>query len=308
MAYPNTSYNQINAITRDLIIPKMVDQMWRSNVLFDRLSKKVEMKDGGNNVRQPIAYQAGSYGGWYNGLDTLNVVDTDQFTNLNFDWKQIYEPIVISGRDEAINQGSHAVLQLVANKVRIAQRQIRDTIGTGLYNAGTTTNAIHGARLYCSTSSTYGGISQTSYSWLQAQVDSSTTVLSVAAMQGMFGDCTIDGESPDLVMVTQDNYDRYFLLLQPQQRFQDSKLAEGGFTSLKFNAADVVVDYKVPSNYLFFFNTNYLHLYGMTGNWFRFREFQEPENQDGKVAHIFSYLCHTCSSPRMQGVLSAVTS
>jgi hypothetical protein len=248
----------------------------------------------------------GAYGGWYSGLDTLSTTDVDQFTNLEFDWKQIHEPLVVSGRDEAINGGTKGILNLVKEKTRMAQKTIRNTIGTGLYNAGTTTNAIHGARLFCATTSTYGGISQTTYSWLQSNVDTTATK-SIAAMQGLWGDCALDNEYPDLVMTTQDNYDRYYLLLQPQQRFSSDKMQSGGFTSLKFNQADVVVDSHVPSGYEFMFNTEYLHLFGLDGNWFRFRPFQTPDNQDGKVAHIFTYLALACSSPARQGVFTSIT-
>ena len=58
-----------------------------------------------------------------------------------------------------------------------------DKLGTGLYSNATDAKSIVGLRQIVGSSNTVGGISQTSYSWWQAQVDSSTTTLTIAAMR-----------------------------------------------------------------------------------------------------------------------------
>lgn len=303
------SYDQISAITQKKIVPKMVDNIFDSNPLLQRARKKFyEKVDGGTSILQPLNYAQISAGGWYSGADTLSTTDNDVFTSAEYSWKQIYKNITISRIDELKNSGDSAILKFVKQKVQIAEKSIEDDMGTGLYNAGTTTNAIGGLRLILSTSNTVGGISQSTYSWWQAQVDSTTTTLTMAAMQSRDQACTIGNDGPTVVMTTRSLYNSYYALLQPQQRFMDSETAKGGFSSLMFNGKPVIVDSHAPASHMFFLNENYLALYYHPEENFRFEPFQKPVNQNVKVAKIYWAGAFGTSNARMQGLLSAVTS
>ena len=52
--------------------------------------------------------------------------------------------------------------------------------------------------------------------------------------------------------------------MQPAQRYTDPKLAEAGFSRLKFKGADVIYDGGqngyCPENHMYFLNTDYLYL------------------------------------------------
>jgi hypothetical protein len=61
--------------------------------------------------------------------------------------------------------GDAAIINFVKSKVEIAEKTIRDKLSTGLYNDGTDSKQIQGLKLALSTSSTYGGINQSTYSW-----------------------------------------------------------------------------------------------------------------------------------------------
>ena len=54
-------------------------------------------------------------------------------------------------------------------------------------------------------------------------------------MNSLYGDCGEGSEYPNLLVSDQDMWDRYWNLLQPQQRFADEEMAKGGFKSLQFN-------------------------------------------------------------------------
>jgi hypothetical protein len=108
-------------------------------------------------------------------------------------------------------------------------------------------------------------------------------------------------------MATRANYNRYYALLQPQQRFQDSESAKGGFQSLMFNGIPVLADSHCPANHIFFLNENYLHLFVHKDSDFKFEPFQKPVNQAVKVAKIYWTGALGSSNNRMHGVLSAIT-
>jgi hypothetical protein len=303
------TYDQISAITSKKYLPKMVDNIFDSNPLMQRAKKKFYTKvDGGTSILQPLNYAQISATGWYAGADTLTTTDNDVMTAAEYSWKQIYAAIAISRMDELKNSGDSQILNFVKQKVQIAEKTIEDTMGTALYNAGTTTNAIAGLRYIVATSNTVGGISQSTYSWWASQVDSSTTTLTIAAMQSRDNVCTIGNDGPSAIVSTRTLYNSYYGLLQPQQRFMDSETAKGGFSSLMFNGKPVIVDSHCPASHMFFLNEDYLNLYYHPEENFRFENFQKPVNQNVKVAKIFWAGAFGTSNARMQGLMSALTS
>jgi len=189
----------------------------------------------------------------------------------------------------------------------VAEKTIRNTLSTALYNVGTDSKQIQGLRLLLSTSNTYGGISQTTYSWWAAQVDSSTTTLTMSAMQALYGDCGEGSDYPHIIIGDQDMFDRYHALLTPQQRFASEDEARGGFKSLLFNGTPVVVDASAPSGHMIMLNLDYLHLMPHKDENFRMTDFLSPVNQEVKTAKIFWMGVLGGSNNRRQGALTAIT-
>lgn len=302
------TYDQISAITEKKFIPKLYDNIFQSNPLLERAKKKwYEKIDGGTSIMIPLNYAQTSAGGFYAGADTLSTVDNDVITAAEFAWKQLYVNISINRLDEIKNSGDAAKLKLVKQKTQIAEKTIADTLGTGLYNLGTAAKAVGGLRLALSTSNTVGGIPQTTYSWWGAQIDSSTTTLSLAAMQAVDNNATVGNDSPTVIMATRALYNSFYGLLQPQQRFMDSETAKAGFSALMFNGKPVIVDAHQASGYMMFLNENYLHLCYHPDEDFRFEPFQKPVNQNVKVAKIYWAGNMGYSNLRMQGALTALT-
>jgi hypothetical protein len=302
------TYDQISAITQKKFIPKLYDNIFDSNPLLQRAKKKFyERVDGGTSIIVPLNYAQASAGGWYQGAETLSLVDNDVITGAEYQWKQIYKSIIVSRIDELKNSGDAAILKFVKQKVQIAEKSIMDDMGTGLYSAGTDSKAIGGLRLIVGTSNTVGGISQTDNSWWQSQLDSSTTTLSMSALQALDNRATIGSDAPTVIMTTRTLYNSYYAMLQPQQRFQSEETAKGGFTSLMFNSKPVIVDSHVPSGYLFGINENYLHLFYHPEEDFRMEPFKRLERQNVKAAQIFWAGALGSSNNRMHFGFSALT-
>ena len=88
--------------------------------------------------------------------------------------------------DKLKNSGDNKVIDHVKSEMEAAEEDIKDNFGTGVYSDGTDPKEISGVRTYLSTTNTYGGIDQTGESWLQAQIDSITTTLTLPKMQEMY--------------------------------------------------------------------------------------------------------------------------
>lgn len=299
--------SEISALTQKYYHPILVDNIFSSNSLFQRARKKwYEVVDGGTSIEVPIAYATTTAAGSYSGAQTLDTTANDQITSLAFDWKQYYANITITGLDELKNSGKQKIVDFLKAKVQLAEKSLANSLGTALFNLGTAANDLIGLRLGIDSAGTYGGVSRTTYTWLAAQEDGSTTVLSLSAMQSLFGDCTVGNDKPTVAITTQDIYDDYWSLLQPQQRFTDKNTADGGFTNLMFNGIPVIVDSHCPASHLFFINEDYIGIRAAKQRNFYFRPFQQPENQDVSTAKIFWTGYLFINNCRMHGKFNAL--
>lgn len=302
------TYDQISAITQKKFIPKLYDNIFNSNPLLQRHRKRsYELIDGGASILVPLNYAAPSASGWYAGADTLNINDNDQVSAAEYSWKQLYTNISILRSDELKNAGDEQILSIVKSKVKIAEKNMEDLLGTGIFSNATDSKSIVGLRQIVSASNTVGGISQSTNSWWQAQVDSTTTTLSLSAMQTQWNLATIGSWSPSVAICTRSIFNSYYALLQPQQRFQDSSSAEGGFQSLMFNGLPVLPDSHCPSSTLFFLNEDYLHLFAHKEEDMRFEPFAKPVNQNIKIAKIYWMGAYGSSNNRLHAIMSAIT-
>jgi hypothetical protein len=300
-------YDEIAATTLDFFAPNIKDNIFKSNALFQRMQKNhYPSYSGGPNIRVPLAFAATSASGWYTGMQTLSVVANDQITAAVYVPKNVYASIVISRTDELANSGKEQVVNFVMAKVQLAEKTIKDNMGTGLFSDGTTnTQSIAGLRNIVGTSSSCGGIDSSSYSWWDAQLDT-TTAMSTPLLQYLEGLCTINNDKPTIYVTNQTIYNKVYNQFQPQQRFQDEDVANAGFTSILFNGKPIVVDYHSPSGYFWALNENYLDLYHHKDEDFRLEPFRKPVNQNGSFAQIFWTGAFTTSNRRMNGVLTSI--
>lgn len=304
------TYDQVTAITRKKFIPKMYDNIFDSNPLLKRAKEKgwYELLDGGERIIVPLMYAQTTASGWYQGAQTLDTAENQNISGAEYLWKSLYANVMIRRDEELKNSGDAQVLNLVKQKIGIAEKTMADLLGTALFNDGSDSTAIAGLAAIVGTANTVGGISQSSNSWWQAKVDSSTTVLSIPAMQTIHSQCTIDNESPSVGIATRTIYDLYYNLLQPQQRFADTDSAKGGFSSLMFNGIPIIADSHCTSSCLYFLNEKHLHLYAHKDENMKMTDFMKPVNQNVKVAQIFFFGALGSSNNRLHGKLSAIAS
>jgi hypothetical protein len=303
------SIDQLNAITQKYYIAKMHDNIFDSNPTLKKIKESGSYKSvsGGTKIVETLNYGQANASGWYTGADTLSTTDTENITAAEYEWKSLFAGVTISEEDELKNSGDSAQLNLLKSKMQIAEKTLKDLLGTGIFSDGTTAKSIVGLRDIVAVDQTVGGISQTDNSWWQAQVDSSTTTTTISAMNAVFQDCSIDSEIPNYIPTTRTLYNAYYALLQPQQRFMDEGMAKGGFSSLMFNQAPVVHDSHCPSAHMFFLNLNTIFLYYHPKRDMAFEPFQKPINQQVKVSRVLWMGSMGSSNCRLNGKLSALT-
>lgn len=301
------TYDQISGITEKKFLPKLVDNIYNNNALLKKFKAKEKPQDGGDKVICPLEYATVTASDWYQGAETLDTTDNEVITAAEYEWKQLYANISITRRDELRNSGDAAKVNFVASKMRAAEKTIRDKLNTGLFNDGSNSKHIQGLKLAINTTGTYGGIAHGTYTWWNGNVDSTTTTLTLSAMQSLYGDCGEGTEYPDLLVGDQDMFDRYWNLLQPQQRFADEGMAKGGFKSLLFNGKPFIVDAACAAGDLYMLNTEYFDLMPHKDENFRFEKFTKPINQNISTAKILWMGVFGGSNNRRSGLLDAIT-
>ncbi len=311
MTAPNSNFSQISAVSRRFFLPKLADNIFLGNVLLRRSKKKgwYDKIDGGTKILMPLEYAIASAAGSYSGAETLDTADNEVFTSAELDWKQYYAAVSISRLDELKNMGQARVVDFVKSKMKNAEKTLRRKLAstTGLYSAGSVSTEIVGLQSWVNADETVGGISQGDNSWWQAQEDTTTTTLTLSAMQTRFNAASEDDEQPTIIVTTKAIYNTYYGLLQPQQRFIDEDTAKGGFTSLMFNGIPVVNDSNCTTGDMYMLNENHLHLFVHSDEDFRMTDFDEPINQNVKVAKIYWAGEFGCSNNRYQGAFKGIT-
>lgn len=303
-------WTMVNSLVERNAIPKIVDNIFRSNYLQSKLWAKQETKEGGAYLQQPLLFAEGP-SGWWSGTDVMATDDVDIVKSAVFAWKFGFCSMTINLEDEVKVSGKQAIADLFSVKSKTAQNSAANLVGQGIYSDGLTNiKAITGLRAAVTGSgTTYGGISKTTNPFWQSQIDSTTATLTEQAIQSRIGKCTEGVIKPNLIVTTQDIYDILWGLLGDGKRFVNTMAAQAGYTSLGVSGIDVVVDSHCPAGYMYVLNTDFLHFYSHPNNKWRFVPFATPVNQPQiRTAFLLWAGNLTCDNCRFQSALTAITS
>jgi len=321
------NYDNLSALTKNQYVPLLVDNIFESNVLTHRLLRKSKAGASGNKVLQPVEYAKNASSGFYTGYDVMDTAPTETFTDAEYEWKQMYATISISGREEALNDGAERVIDLLEAKVKNAEKSMKDTFGTTLYGtqAGTGSDFV-GLQHMISSARSMGGIDTSggNYTWWNAGVvkalsnnnsyanvtDSSNTHYIQKLLRETVSALTIDGTRPSMIVTTPVVLDAYEETLVAQKRFGASagSEADAGFRNLTFRDIPIFADDHCPAGMMFFLNEDYIQFRHHRKRNFTFEPFQKPINQDARVAKILWLGALTCSAPRYMGKITGLPS
>lgn len=323
MASPNISElitTTLNSRTR-----KPSDCITKNNALHYRLNEKgrVKFADGGSTIYQEMEYAENGATGWYSGYDVLPITPSDVFTSAEFSWKQAAGAIVMSGLEELQNSGKERMIDLLAGRIRNAEKTIKNLVAVGCHSDGTANGGkqIGGLQALISTTpttGTWGGIDRATWTFARNQkyagvadggaAVSATTIQSY--MNALWLLCTRGADSPDLIVADNTYYGFYWSSLQAIQRIASDKMAQAGFTTLKFMNADAVFDGgqggACPAARMYFLNTDYLFLRPHSErNFTQLGGDRMNTNQDAHVRILGWAGNMTMSNAALQGVLFA---
>lgn len=307
---PNVNYDEILSTTLANHMPKLVDNVFsaRPLVYFLKQAGQVRTIAGGAKIVLPLLYGQNSTAGSYASYDSIDIDPQTGITSAEYSWKQYAASIVISGIEEAQNSSEEQIIDLLEAKTFQAEETITEKFdemfitGDGTGNGGKDWLGLEA--LVKDSTGTVGGIDASTDTWWQSYVEGTAGALTLADLRTGYNSVSVGNDQPNVVLTTQALFEAYEDLLQPQERFMDSKTADGGFQNLLFKGAPVVYDNYVTAGDVFFLNTKYIRLVGHSDNWFKPTPFVRPNNKDARYAQILCYGELTVSNRSRQGVLT----
>lgn len=323
MANPN--YSGIFATTIESRTRKIADNMGKNNALLNRLRERGRKKpvSGGTKIIQELDYAENSSSGWYSGYDTLTVAPTDTLTAAEFAIKECYVTMSISGLEMGQNRGKEKMIDLMEARIANGEKTLANLIAVGAFSDGTASSGkqIGGLQYLVAntpTSGTVGGINRATYTYWRNLSKSATTDFGAAKSSAniipffgrVFNALVRGADSVDMIVSDSNDYGKLSDAMTDRQIVTDPKMAEAGFTTLKYRGADVVLDGGIggacPADTSYFLNTDYLFyrpladmdVYTLDGD-------RTPNNQDAMIKIMGWKGNMTMSGAQFQGVLRA---
>lgn len=318
MSFANTTYTDIVTTTLEKRSKKLADNITGNNALLKVLEMRGNIRtfDGGRTIIEEIIQKENGNAGWYSGYDTLPTAAADVISAAEYSIKQAACPVVMSGLEELQNAGDEQMIDLLDGRIKAAEATMANLISAGLYSDGTGSGSKQITGVLATapvdpTTGTYGGINRATSGneFWRSYAGDTNAAPSASTIQGFFNtawaNLTRGTDHPDLITVDNTTWAAYVASLQTLQRFNDSKLAQLGFSTIKHMAGDVVLDGGIggdnTSVTAYFLNTKYLHWRPHAKRNMTALKARSPWNQDASVTTLVFAGNLTCSGARFQG-------
>jgi len=301
---------EIISITRKLYIPKAVDTVFNSNQMLMRARKAQKSYDGGTSINPLLEYDELSAGGSFQGLELLDTTVNDIITNAQYEWRQEYVGVGWSTLDYLKNYGSKTkIIDLVSTKTKAASKKMQKMLTTQTFaSTKAKSTDLDGwvVAAFAAGTTDCGALDSNDITLWAPQRDTSTTKLTLAAMNTLWRSASDEPESPTSIVTTDAIMGYYYDIATPLQRIGDTESAKMGFTSLSFNGVPLFSDKSAPTGYLFMWNEDHLFLGVHSQCDMKYIEPMKPLNQSAELGRIEWAGNWICDSRRRLGVMTAI--
>lgn len=314
--------SQVKAITHDLILNSLADNVYKSAAGLRRFYAKRVKQNGGNNIGGPIIIGDidSTTGNWYSGAAVLPDAEKDDLTRAYVEWRQVYETVLLSKLDIMKNSGSAQVLNLVASKIKIAEKRMKARISSAIFGSNASGLEFDGLGLIVSTSN-YGGLTASDFqdeaaqnAW-QAQIvanGGTARALSGSLIQQTMGKATEDEDKPTVAFMKQNVFDELWAILEPHQRLMQENEDLSGLGHdqnkkvLKYNGIPHLVDSHMTAGEILFINEDYVKLHVHSMEDMKAQSFDKLEDVNAIKERMLLTGNLFCNNRRFQGKLDDI--
>lgn len=286
--------NRVITTTEEHYVPASIDGILNSNVFYSRLFMRENKKWTGRQIQIPLQYAKPTTGGSFRGTGDFQTALQDTRTRQTFEHAMFYQNVTVAGGEASLNKTDAEVLDLMYITMEEAKNAALDSLGDQVYDIGAGDDILglgaivdNGAN-----TSTYGGLSRTTYPMLNSTQQAATGgVLDFDLFKTVFRGAAAAGtkrQRPSIILCDEVTWDllegKYTPTIgatyEPVTRAQittyskpgrtmdeGQSLGEGqmGFECLRWRGIPVVADEKCDSGTAFMLNEDYLHWYNLQG-------------------------------------------
>jgi hypothetical protein len=312
------SITDLNTFCRETVVPKLVDNIHRIGpTIFKLLDSPAKFT--GTPMSIAITYAKNTNAQFYGANATLNVATIEQDTKVQYTPVRSNTALTLEGLDMAVNQGDGKVLDMVKERVKVAETSLKDLFSSSLF-ATTQSNAFTGLHTVAAAGGTLGGVAQSDVATWQGSSglngcgggpDASTTALTQTALDLHYESAMMGNEQPDFGVTTYAIYSGIVgKYMEPYMRYAnaDTKMGNMGFQGIKYRNSELWADAQCATGSIWFWNSNHLYMAVVPGYNFKFIDFVYQPNKDQQTAMIRWYGQLICESRRSVAWMSAISS
>lgn len=223
--------NRVANFTERKLYAAVVDNILNSSTYASRLMGMGKPFTG-KTYDYTVRVSSDSQGQWVTGVETLNAAAVDDTVTLSYADTHFVQPKVSIMWESFENAGPLGTINLDAYKLRAAASDALNTVATALYlaNSAPTVNGLGNIVDDGTLASTIGGQSRTTYSVLNAQVNTSGGTMTLTKLGTLNDDCSATGltsETPNINVTTKTIWSLYESLLDPTVRANYSAFGAG---------------------------------------------------------------------------------
>jgi len=249
----------------------LTDNIFNSRPLLNYLMSngRVRTVSGGISIVEPVSPYLGDVGS-YTPWGQVTVTPVDTATAAQFDWKQLYATIGISGLEEAQNNSKEMIVNLLEAKIQQAEDTLRSFLNQQLFGTQASPAATDFTSIIDlvddSNSNVVGGITpnDTTEAWWKSVVTAVGSVDAAGledAMRTAYNQSSDSGsDRVNSLFTDADTFGFYESTLTPQVRYTDVKKANLGFQNLMFKNVPIFWDFDCPEGVMLGLNSKYVGL------------------------------------------------
>lgn len=255
----------ITTTTNQYLAPMWVDQVLRDNYFFGRIMRKTKKFEGSQHL-QPIKYQKGVASVAFNGYDLLPITQQPTSVNMTFYPTFIATNVSLAGTDLSTNATAMQTLKLLSVEMESRKQDAADDVGNFLQGDGSSfggkaPNGLANTIDDGTNASTYGGLSRSTYTGLNATVTASGGTISLVKVRTLWNSISDGPVIPDFIVTDYTTWGYFEQLQTPYQRnnsdfaASDRTVAQtSGYTEQRWDGMIISRDKKITTGYFYMLN------------------------------------------------------
>lgn len=240
--------NEANSVSEEFYDRQLTQQVYEKSPLCWKLKNERNITwDGGVSLRFPIRHTGLDKAKAVNPREQITYEQVETRTAGELPWSYYSAHAMISWDERVQNSGKARVINLLGDKAEEMMEDLYNKFVVDLYNTTQVTKVIQSLNTIIDSGDSYAGIAVADAAEWAANEDSTTTELhfygSAGSLSHAINLATFGPDKPDLIITSRDLYNKAESLLEPQKRYEDTMMANGGFTTVKFHDIPIVGDY-----------------------------------------------------------------